>query len=321
MAKEKKVVTTTTTSKEVKPKKAKTKKVTTTVTTVVTEETITTPLNDKTHIICILDRSGSMSSIMSDSIGGFNQFIKDQKKLPGEVTISIQLFDDKHEALYECANLKDVKEITNAEWNPRGTTALYDAIGKTINRDKVTLNRLGSEAPSKVLVCVVTDGFENASREYRREDVQKLIQNCEKEDWNFIYLAANQDAFAVGQSFGISAGNTFTYMASAQGVMDMSQIMYSATANYRSMDSNRADFKMKSKSLIDIKDDKKNPLDFNSGTITTNGIYDNRGIINSDNTNANGIITTNGNTTVTVSKDSDNITYTSANTIVDTDKK
>ena len=309
MAKEKKVVTTTTTSKEVKPKKAKTKKVTTTITTVVTEETITTPLNDKTHIICVLDRSGSMSSIMSDSIGGFNQFLKDQKKLPGEATITIHLFDDKHEWLYEYTNINDVKEITPSQWFPRGTTALYDAIGQSIARDKVTLNRLGSEAPSKVLVCVVTDGFENASREYRLDDIKKLIQNCEKEDWNFIYLAANQDAFAVGDSFGISAGNTFTYTASAQGVMDMSNIMYASVANYRGMDSNSADFKMKSKSLIDIKDDKKNPLDFKSGTITT-----------TDGTIFN---TVNGGTSIgtTLNKDSDNITYTSANTIVDTDKK
>ena len=316
MAKEKKVVTTTTTSKVVKPKKEKIKKVTTIISTVVTEEIITTPSNDKTHIICILDRSGSMSSIMSDSIGGFNQFIKNQKNLPSEATISIQLFDDKHEALYECVDLKEVKEITNQQWNPRGTTALYDAIGKTINRDKVTLNRLGSKAPSKVLVCVVTDGFENASKEYKREDIQKLIQSCEKEDWNFIYLAANQDAFAVGQSFGISRGNTFTYTASAQGVMDMSTVLYSATANYRGMNANSRDFKARSKSLIDIQDEKKNPLDFNNGTITTNGVYNNGTINNSG--SVNGLIFNNGTTYI---RDSDNTTPTSANTTADSDKK
>jgi hypothetical protein len=280
MAKEKKVVKTTTTTKAVKPVKERKKKIVTTVTTVVTTETVTTPLNEKTHIICILDRSGSMSSIMSDSIGGFNEFLRQQKKLPGEATITIHLFDDKHEWLYECANLNDVKELTNLQWFPRGTTALYDAIGKTINQDKLTLNRLGSEKPSKVLVCVVTDGLENASKEYKRNDIQNLIKQCENDDWNFIYLAANQNAFAVGQSFGISGANTYTYTANSVGVAGMSATLNCATTSYRSMSSSAPNFKKMSKSLINDdpnKDDTKDAGDLNigdvnlTGNITTNG--------------------------------------------------
>jgi uncharacterized protein YegL len=275
MAKDKKVVITTTTTKAVKPVKERKKRVITTVTTTtVTEKIVTTPLNDNTHIICVLDRSGSMGSIMSDSIGGFNEFLRQQKKLPGKATITIHLFDDKHEWLYECADLKDVKEITNTQWYPRGTTALYDAIGKTINQDKVTLNRLGDEKPSKVLVCIVTDGYENASKEYKRENIQSLIKECENDDWNFIYLAANQNAFAVGTSFGISYANTYTYTANSVGVAGMSAMLNNATASYRSMSSSAPDFKKKSKSLINDDPDKDSLTGngtSNSGTITTNG--------------------------------------------------
>jgi len=246
MAKKKKTVTTTVTK----------------VTTVTTE-----PTNEKTQIVCILDRSGSMSSIMTDSIGGFNTFLKQQKELPDEATLTVALFDDKYELLYDDVDIKKTKDITSKEWFPRGVTALHDAIGKTINNVKATHRKLGVEAPAKVLVCVVTDGHENASKEYTRSDIQKLIQDCEKDDWNFIYLAANQDAFAVGTSFGVSAGNTYTYTASADGVMNMSNTLVSAAVNYRSMSSSDANFKTRSKSLID--DDKDDaPEDLLDGTIT-----------------------------------------------------
>jgi len=112
----------------------KKKKVTTTVTTTVKEEII--PTNEKTQIICILDRSGSMSRIMDDSIGGFNTFIKQQKELPDEATLTVVLFDDKYELLYDNVDIKEVKEITSDEWFPRGSTSLHDAIGKTINNTK-----------------------------------------------------------------------------------------------------------------------------------------------------------------------------------------
>jgi hypothetical protein len=246
---------------------AKKKKVTTTVTTTVTEEIISTPTNEKTQVICILDRSGSMSSIINDSIGGFNTFLKQQKELKDEATITVALFDDKYDLLYDDVDIKKAEELTNKVWLPRGTTALYDAIGKTINGVKAKHARLGDEAPAKVLVCIVTDGYENASKEYKLDDIKKLIKKCENDDWNFIYLAANQDAFAVGSSFGVSMGNTFTYTASAAGVADMSNILYSATANYRGMSANSGDFKTKSKSLIDDKDNKTN----NSGSITVDG--------------------------------------------------
>jgi|JFJP01.1.fsa_nt_gi hypothetical protein len=246
----------------------KKRKVTTTVTTTVTEEIIKITSNEKTHIICILDQSGSMSNIMSDSIGGFNAFLKKQKELPDEATITVALFDDKYKLLYDNIDIKKAEELTSAVWYPQGMTALYDAIGKTINVEKRNFEILGNEAPAKVLCVIVTDGEENSSKEYKLEDVKKLIKSCEKDNWNFMYLAANQDAFAVGTSFGVSAGNTFNYTASAAGVANMSATLNNASVSYRSMSSTSDNFQKLSKKLIDDKDD-----DVIKDVITTSGTF------------------------------------------------
>ena len=264
----------------------KRKKITTTVITTVTEVITNVPSNEKTHIICILDRSGSMASIINDSIGGFNTFLKQQKALPDKATITVALFDDSYDLLYDNVDIKSAEELTNKIWFPRGTTALFDAVGKTINREKQNFARMGNEAPAKVLVCVVTDGYENASKEYKREDIQKLIKACEKDDWNFIYLAANQNAFDVGMSFGISGGNTFTYTADAGGVSAMSMTLNNASSSYRGMSTNSANFKTRSKSLIDTPPEDQKEPDNLTGTIITN--------------NANNVSFNNSNTTVDV---------------------
>jgi uncharacterized protein YegL len=256
----------------------KTKKVTTTVVTTVIEETVNVPTNEKTHIICILDRSGSMTGIMDASISGFNEFLGKQKALPDKATITVVLFDDQYQILYDNVDIKKAELLTNNVWYARGMTALYDAIGKTIKTEKGKLALLGKEAPSKVLVCIVTDGYENSSEEYKGEQGRKqiisLIRECEKDDWNFLYLAANQDAFAVGIGFGISGGNTITYGATPQGVHHMSQTLNCVSTSYRGMSADSGDFKKKSKSLIadnEPEDDKNDPQNL-TGSITTTGI-------------------------------------------------
>jgi hypothetical protein len=219
----------------------------------VTEEIINVSTNEKTHIICVLDRSGSMSSIINDSIGGFNTFLKQQKELPDEATITVALFDDKYDLLYDNIDIKKAEELTNKIWIPRGTTALYDAIGKTINSEKQRFTKLNNEAPAKVLVCIVTDGMENASCEYTINNIRDLIKECENDNWNFVYLAANQDAFSVGQSFGVSAGNTYTYTADTAGTTLMFNNITNVSTSYRSMSILDKDFKTSSKTLIDNK--------------------------------------------------------------------
>jgi len=233
---------------------AKKKTIKTTVTTVTT--VTSEPTGEKTHIICVLDRSGSMSNIMEDSIGGFNTFLQQQRELPDDATITVALFDDKYELLYDNVDIKEVKDITKKQWFARGTTALYDAVGKTINTDKANIGDMKkSDRPNKVLVCVVTDGWENASEEYTQDQIKTLIKDCEKNDWNFIYLAANQDAFAAGQSFGISGANTFTYTATMDGVGKMSAKLSDVTSSYRGMSVSSATFAADSKSLIDDLDE------------------------------------------------------------------
>jgi len=244
---------------------AKKKKKVTVVTTTVTK-TEYIPTNEKTHIICVLDTSGSMSSIMSDSIGGFNTFLKQQRELPDDATITVALFDDGYELLYDNVDIKKAKDLTSKEWYPRGMTALYDAICKTINIDKAKLAKLGVEAPAKVLVCVVTDGLENRSTEYTLEDTKKLIKECEKDDWNFVYLAANQNAFDVGSGFGISYGNTVNYTASAAGVRKMSKTLSNVTASYRGMSVDNVSFSMDSKNLVQEDDEESDVV---SDTLTT----------------------------------------------------
>ena len=122
------------------------------------------------------------------------------------------------------------------------------------------------------MVCIVTDGKNNASHEYTRDGIKSIIRQCENDNWNFIFLAANQNAFEVGNSFGMSYGNTYTFAGTAQGVAGMSAMMNNATVSYRSMNSNSESFKTKSKSLIDDDKDKKEPENSNTTTITsTNG--------------------------------------------------
>lgn len=243
------------------------RKIKTTTTTVTTVSEDVENSNEKTHIICILDRSGSMSTIISDSIGGFNTFLDKQKELPDDATITVVLFDDKYELLYDNIDIKKTEKITDKIWIPRGTTALYDAVCKTINTEKANFIKMGFDAPSKVLVCIVSDGQENASKEYTNADIKKLIKECEKDDWNFIYLAANQDAFSVGTSFGISGGNTYTYSADSLGVNKMSATLNNASTTYRSASVTSSNFSKLSKNLISIKDDSSISLNYTSNSI------------------------------------------------------
>lgn len=245
-----------------------TKKKITTVTTI-TEEIVE---NELTEIVCVLDRSGSMSGIITDMIGGFNTFIEDQKKEQGECNLTVALFDDRYELLYDNVDIKKVKPITRAEWSPRGSTALYDAIGKTIN-DVENRYVKTEKRPDKVLVCIVTDGEENSSKEFRIEAIKKLIGEKEKEKWSFLYLAANQDAFSVGDGFGISRGNTINFMASAQGSQFVNSSLSNASSYVRGVTAD----KLYSSNMS------ANIIDFSSNSDTTNVINNVTGDVNNPN--------------------------------------
>jgi len=166
----------------------------------------------KTEIIMITDRSGSMSSIKRDAEGGFNNFIEEQKKVGGEVRVTSVIFDSQVETQYEKLDLQAVPQFTLM---PRGSTALQDAIGQTLN---VQGKRIHDENwADLVIVTILTDGEENASREYSAQQIKEMITHAEQHNWKFIFLAANQDAFQAGAAYGISANTTRGFAANAAG--------------------------------------------------------------------------------------------------------
>lgn len=185
------------------------------------------------EIVCVLDRSGSMSSIVSDAIGGFNTFIAEQKALPGDAKLTLVLFDDKYEVVYSRINLQDVPELTSKVFVPRGMTALYDALGKSINSIGESLSNK-STSPEKVIFVILTDGGENSSLEFSKDKIAEIIKHQqEKYSWEFIFLAANQDAFDVGAGLNINAMNTANFTASASGTRSAYATMSSLTSSYR----------------------------------------------------------------------------------------
>lgn len=167
----------------------------------------------KTEIAFILDRSGSMQSIRTDAIGGFNTFIADQKQLPDQAAFSLVLFDDRYEVPIDRVPLQDVPDLTEASFVPRGSTALLDAIGKTIAAISAR-----TEEVDKVIIAILTDGQENTSIEFTGNQIKQIIEQQQAKGWTIIYLGANQDAFAVGASLGVAAGSTVQYSADSVGI-------------------------------------------------------------------------------------------------------
>lgn len=175
-----------------------------------------------THTIAIIDRSGSMSSIQKDMEGGFNQYVKEQREFKDSDTLTLVQFDDQYEVVYEGQKLANVKEYTLA---PRGMTALFDAIGKTIRSESERLSKLPKkDQPKKVVCVIVTDGCENSSKEFKTKDSIKKLVDAQK-NWEFVYLGANQDAMLEGASYGFSQQSTMTYAAGGQGVANMFRSM------------------------------------------------------------------------------------------------
>jgi len=149
------------------------------------------------HITFIIDRSGSMCTCWDDVIGGYNQFVTEQKKGEGDCTFSLVAFDDKYDKPLDFADIKVVSEsISELNILPRGSTALYDAIGKAISETGEKLSKLNEEnRPEKVMVVIQTDGYENASREYTSSTVKDLIkQQEEKYNWQFMFVGADKNA-------------------------------------------------------------------------------------------------------------------------------
>lgn len=191
----------------------------------------------KAEIIDITDRSGSMSCLRNDVIGGFNILLDDQKKVPGEARFTHVQFDDKYEVHCAAMDIQNVPPLNTDTYCPRGSTALLDAIGRTLNEQGERIHR--ENWADTVIVCIRTDGAENCSKEYTLEQVRTMIEHAQKHGWKFVFTAANQDAFTVASSYGISGAHTSNYVATPQGMVQS----YAATsATLRSLRADPADY-------------------------------------------------------------------------------
>lgn len=167
------------------------------------------------ELIFILDRSGSMAGLESDTIGGFNSVLSTQKEEDNEGLLTTVLFDNHYELLHDRLKIKDIKPLTEEEYYVRGMTALLDAIGKTI----INIEQAQDKQPVPTLITIITDGLENASREFTYEHIKELIYRKEKHDnWKFVFLGANIDTFDVASKMGISFDSAQSYVSDERGI-------------------------------------------------------------------------------------------------------
>ena len=188
-----------------------------------------------TEIVFILDRSGSMSGLESDTIGGFNAMIEKQKKAPGEALVSTILFDNVSEVIHDRVNIRDIKPMTDSEYCVRGCTALLDAIGGAIHHiGNVHKYARTEDVPEHTLFVITTDGMENASRRYDSERVKQMIERQKaRHGWEFLFLGANIDAVETAGRFGIGADRAVNYHADRAGTQLNYEVLSEAVSAVR----------------------------------------------------------------------------------------
>jgi len=186
-----------------------------------------------TEIVFILDRSGSMEGLENDTIGGFNGFVKKQAEM-GQTGLTTVLFDDRYEILHNGVDARNVT-LTDRDYFTRGSTALLDAVGKTINDVGKRLNETAEEArPGKVIFVITTDGLENASRKFSYDEVKRMITHqTEKYGWEFIFMGANIDVAEEGDKLGIKADQSFSFASTSKGLCEMYSKAYSICESIR----------------------------------------------------------------------------------------
>ena len=178
--------------------------------------------SEKIDIIFLIDRSGSMYGSENDTIGGFNSFIAKQKQNETDARVTTILFDHGYEVLYKRKDLYEVDDLTRNEYFVRGSTALLDAIGRTITS-------MDREIDNKVLFVITTDGYENSSKEFARQQIKNMINN---HNWEFIYLGADIDSYAEASSIGIRSSRVANYKKTHEGINRMYDCLSDMTINY-----------------------------------------------------------------------------------------
>lgn len=182
-----------------------------------------------TELVFILDKSGSMSGLESDTIGGYNAMLSKQQEENGEAIVTTVLFDDEYQLLHDRFNINWIKPITSKEYYVGGSTALLDAMGKSIQKIiNVQKNTSDDQKADKVLFVITTDGMENSSREYSYGRIKKMIEHQrEKYGWEFIFLGANIDAVLTAERFGIAHDRAANYHSDGEGT----RLNYDAVSN------------------------------------------------------------------------------------------
>ena len=191
--------------------------------------------HDYTHLIIVLDASGSMSSIQDDIKGSFNEFLKKQREEPGKTVFDLFQFNDEVRRPVKSANLVQFHDDLMAKYDCSGCTALNDAVCIAIDTlGHAFADMEEAERPQHVLCVIITDGMENASREYTSKDVKDRIEHQKTAyKWDFQFLAANQDAFATGESMGLDKGSCMNFVANAAGVSMLCARMSNCMSNIR----------------------------------------------------------------------------------------
>ena len=198
--------------------------------------------NNITEIVCILDRSGSMAGLEGDVIGGFNSTLREQKDKEGRAYISTVLFSNQSEVLHDRVPIEEVEELGRGDYRVFGVTALYDAIGDAIRHISNVHKYIRPEdVPEKTVFVITTDGMENASRRYSRNDLKGMIEKKQAEGWEFVFLAANIDADRAARDIGIAEDHTASFSACPTGVQDCYMMMSEAISTVRRRSSIRSE--------------------------------------------------------------------------------
>lgn len=187
-------------------------------------------------IINIIDRSWSMNKILDTAINGFNAFLEDQKSVDGDALVSTVQFSNLYNMLYENLDIQKCEYFNRDNYVPGGSTALYDAICKTIEHEVDLLGNLPKdERPEKTLCVILTDGEENSSRQFSKAAVKEMVSEMKKDfNWEFIFLAADEEAALTADAMGISKGNAYAFANTASGLEDAYMGVSHATTVYRS---------------------------------------------------------------------------------------
>ena len=188
-----------------------------------------------TEIVFILDKSGSMSGLESGTIGGFNSMLEKQKKESGKAIVTTILFDNNYSILHDRLYIGEVKPITNKDYFVEGSTALLDAVGKTIKKVSNThMNIAVNEQPEKTVIVIITDGMENASAEYSYKKVKAMVElQKAKFCWEFIFLGANIDAAETAGRFGVNSERAVNYHADSEGLKTSYNAVTNAVSEFR----------------------------------------------------------------------------------------